>query len=300
MEPGPPLPQNAQNENENSRDSDDLRRLAHGSGTAQGRLVMMLGITLPIALGIGVVIGMLAFGSRAAPPAPAPSAVPSAEPAPSAAPPMTLTERAASGDYKALDELKQKAVDTRTPEETLALARGRSHNKGAALDGLAKEIKKNPDLLKNHDQVQRLRDFLADRETANQAAEVIIDLPGTVGPDLLFEATGSKSQRDTAQLAEDLLASKEVRAKASPALAVTLDLQSAKECEEFKNLLPKVGEQGDRRALPALIKLANKRGCGDTGKDDCYACIRDLDKDKQAVDLGDAISAAKRRAPPKL
>lgn len=262
---------------------------------------MMLGITLPIALGIGVLIGMLVFGSHPAPPAPAASAPPpSAEPAPSAAPPMTLPERAASGDYKALDELKQKAADARTPEETLALARGRSHNKGAALEGFAKEIKKNPDLLKSHDQLQRLRDFLADRETANQAAEVIVDLPGAIGPDLLFEATGSKNPRDTAQLAEDLLASKEVREKASPALAVTLDLQHAKECDEFKNLLPKVGEQGDRRALPSLIKLANKRGCGDSGKDDCYACIRDLDKDKKAVDLGDAITAAKRRAPPKL
>lgn len=262
---------------------------------------MMLGITLPIALGIGVLIGMLVFGSHPAPPAPAASAPPpSAEPAPSAAPPMTLPERAASGDYKALDELKQKAADARTPEETLALARGRSHNKGAALEGFAKEIKKNPDLLKSHDQLQRLRDFLADRETANQAAEVIVDLPGAIGPDLLFEATGSKNPRDTAQLAEDLLASKEVREKASPALAVTLDLQRAKECDEFKNLLPKVGEQGDRRALPSLIKLANKRGCGDSGKDDCYACIRDLDKDKKAVDLGDAITAAKRRAPPKL
>jgi hypothetical protein len=262
---------------------------------------MMLGITLPIALGIGVLIGMLVFGSHAAPaPTAASAPPPSAEPAPSAAPPMTLTERAASGDYKALDELKQKTADARTPEETIALARGRSHNKGAALEGFAKEIKKNPDLLKNHDQLQRLRDFLADRETANQAAEVIVDLPGTTGPDLLFEATSSKNQRDTAQLAEDLLASKGVREKASPALAVTLDLQRAKECDEFKNLLPKVGEQGDRRALPALIKLANKRGCGDSGKDDCYACIRDLDKDKKAVDLGDAITAAKRRAPPKL
>lgn len=262
---------------------------------------MVLGITLPVALGLGVVIGFLAFGSRPAPPAATVnSASASAEPVASAAPPMTLVERAASGDYKALDELKEKQPDARTVEETLALARGRSHNKGAALEGFAQEIQKNPDVLKNREQIQRLRDFLNDRETANQAAEVIVGLPGTLGPDLLFEATGSKSPRDTAQLAQDLLASKEVREKASPALGVTLDLERAKECDEFKNLLPKVSEQGDRRSLPALIKLAKKTGCGDDGKDDCYACIRDLDKDKKAIDLGDAITAAKRRAPPKL
>ncbi len=80
---------------------------------------------------------------------------------------------------------------------------------------------------------------------------------------------------------------------------MTLALLHAKECDEFKTLLPQVAEQGDRRALPPLIKLANKRGCGDTKQDDCYACLRDLDKDKKAIDLGDAITAAKRRAPPK-
>jgi len=261
---------------------------------------MVLGITLPLALGAGILVGMLVFGSRGAAPAPAPScAPPKAEAAPSAAPPLTVVERATTGDYKALDELKEKPADARSAAETLALAEGRSHNKGAALEGFAKEIKKNPDLLKSHDQLQRLRDFLLDRETTNQASGVIVDLPGTLGPDLLFEATTSKASRETAQLAEDLLASKEVRDKASPALGVTLALLHAKECDEFKTLLPQVAEQGDRRALPPLIKLANKRGCGDTKQDDCYACLRDLDKDKKAIDLGDAITAAKRRAPPK-
>ena len=273
-----------------------------GSGSGgTPRLVMVLGITLPIALGAGVAIGMVLFGSHPAAPVTSVASAPrpSVEPAPSAAPPSTLVERAASGDYKALDELKEKPAGSRSAAETLALAEGRSHNKGAALDGFTKEIKKNPDLLKDHEQLQRLREFLADRETTNQAAGVLVDLPGSIGPDLLFEATSSKNARDTAQLAQDLLAAKEVREKASPALAVTLDLDGASECETFKDLLPKVAEQGDRRALPALIKLANKRGCGDDKKDDCYACLRDLDKDKKAVDLGDAITAVKRRAPPK-
>ncbi|HEX3593683.1 MAG TPA: hypothetical protein VHU80_01240 [Polyangiaceae bacterium] len=280
-----------------SGDGDEIRARAR----ATGRLVMVLGITLPLAVGAGIFIGMLVFGSRAAPvAAPAASCAPAkASAAPSAAPPPGLSDRAAAGDYKALDELKEKPADTRTTAETLALAEGRSHNKGAALEGFTKEIEKKPDLLQNHDQLQRLRDFLIDRETTNQAAAVIVKLPGTLGPDLLFEATSAKMARETAQLAEDLLSSKEVHDKASPALAVTLDLQRAKECEDFKSLLPKVAEQGDRRALPGLIKLANKKGCGDTQQDDCYACLRDLDKDKKAIDLGDAITAAKKRAPPK-
>ncbi|HEX4341300.1 MAG TPA: hypothetical protein VH062_35570 [Polyangiaceae bacterium] len=277
-------------------EGDEIR----AKGRATGRLVMVLGITLPLAIGAGILIGMVTFGSRAAAPALAASCAPTKPvPSASAAPPPTLDERAAAGDYKAIDELKAKSADARTPSETLALTEGRSHNKGAALEGFAKEIAKNGDLLKNHDQLQRLRDFLLDRETANQAAGVIVGLPGTLGPDLLFEATSSKTPKETAQLAEDLLASKDVHDKASPALAVTLDLQHATECEAFKALLPKVAEQGDRRSIPALIKLANKRGCGDKEQDDCYACLRDLDKDKKAIDLGDAITAAKKRSPPK-
>ena len=279
--------------------TNEVDELRHRSRST-GRLVMVLGITLPLALGLGIVIGMLTFGQRAAPPAPVASASkPKAEPVPSASAPVTLVDRAVSGDYKALDELKERAPATRSAEETLALARGRSHNKSAALEGFEKEIKKNPDLLKNHEQVQRLRDFLADRETANLAASVMVGLPGTIGPDLLYEAVGGKGPRETAQLAEELLASKEVREKASPALGAALELGRAKECEEFKTLLPKVAEVGDRRTIPALIKLANKHGCGDSKRDDCYACLRDLDKDKKAIDLGDAITAVKRKAPPK-
>ncbi len=274
----------------------ELGRRSSGAG----RLIMVLGITLPIALGLGVVIGMYAFGSARAAPAPAASvAKPKPDPAPSAALPVTLVDRAASGDYKALDELKARAPDARSTEETLALSRGRSHNKSAALDGFAKEIKKNPDLLKTKDQLQRLRDFLGDRETTNQAAGVIVELPGALGPDLLYEAASAKGHGETSQLTEELLATKEVREKASPALGVTLDLLKAKECEAFKGLLPRVAELGDRRALPSLIKLASKRGCGSAKADDCFECIRDLDKDKKAIDLGDAITAVKRRAPPK-
>src|SRR5882724_9761427 len=127
-----------------------------------GRLVMVLGFTLPLAVGLGVLIGMLTFGQRGTPPpaAAASATKPKPEPAPSAEVPQTLVDRAAVGDYKALDELKARAPDARSAEETLALARGRSHNKAAALDGFAKEMKKNPDLLKTKDQLQRLRDFL--------------------------------------------------------------------------------------------------------------------------------------------
>jgi hypothetical protein len=262
---------------------------------------MVLGILLPIAFGVGVWAGMFPLAPKRAPPPVASVAPKKAEPAPSAAPPETLTDEAAAGDYKALDELKAKKPEDRTVEETLALARGRSGNKSRALEGFAKEIAKSADLLKDKDQLQRLREFLMDRETATQAAGVIVGLPGALGPDLLFEAASNpKAKGETAELTEDLLATKEVRDKASPALKVALDLRRAEQCEDFKALLVPVRDDGDRRSLLTLNKLFKKRGCGTSGADDCYACIRPLDKDKEAVSLGVAIKAAEKRHAPKL
>jgi hypothetical protein len=280
--------------------SDDLTDLQPKS-SGGARTVMVLGFTLPAALGAGVLLGMYLFGAPRGGTAPVASvAKPPPSAAPSAAPPPTPLELAASGDYKMLDELKARAADQRTAEETLALARGRSHNKSAALEGFGKEIKKNADLVKDKNQLQRLRDFLNDRETTNQAAALIVDLPGTLGPDLLYDAANAKGHGETAQLADDLLATKEVRAKASPALTVALDLRKAEKCEEFKDLLSKAAEQGDRRAIPSLAKLTKKKGCGDNKQGDCFECLRPLEKDKEAIDLVDAIKAAQKRPAPKF
>jgi hypothetical protein len=269
--------------------------------SAGARLVMVLGVTLPAAVGAGILIGMYVLAPKPKTTPPAPSVVKhEAAPPPSASAPLTVTDKAAIGDFQALDQLKAKAPEQRTPEETFALARGRSHNKSAALGGFATEIKKDGDLLKKPDQLQRLRDFLADRETATQAAEVVVSLPGTIGPDLLWETTTGKTKSETGQLAEDLLATKAVRDKASPAVLVAADLKRAESCEPAKALLPRIAEQGDRRMLPLLSKLVNKRGCGPAKTDDCYECLRPLDKDKDAVNLGKAIKAVSKRPAPKL
>jgi len=265
------------------------------------RLVMVLGITLPAAVGAGILLGMYVLAPKHPAPQPVASVVKrEAPPPPSASAPLTAVDKAAVGDFQALDLLKAKSPEQRTPEEVLALARGRTHNKAAALDGFATEIKKDADLLKKPDQLQRLRDFLADRETATQAAEVVISLPGTLGPDLLYETMSGKTKSETAQLAEDLLATKAVREKATPAVLVAVDLKRAESCDAAKDLLSRVAEQGDRRMLPLLGKLVSKRGCGPAKLDDCYECLRPLDKDKDAMNLGKAIKAASKRPAPKL
>jgi hypothetical protein len=271
------------------------------SKSSVGRWVLVLGVTLPLAMAAGVGIGIFAFAPPRSKVAPVPSAAKCPPPPPSAAPPTTVVERAIVGEFKAIDELKAKAPTARTAEETLALARGRSHNKSAALEGFGVEIKKNPDRLQNKDQLQRLRDFLTDRETTSQAASIVVGLSGPVGPDLLYDVSSStKTKNDTTQLADDLLATKDLRDKASPALLIALDLRLAEKCEDFKALLTRAHDTADRRALPALGKLVSKRGCGDNKLGDCYECLRPLEKDKTAIDLVAALKAVQKRPAPKL
>jgi hypothetical protein len=90
-----------------------------------------------------------------------------------------------------------------------------------------------------------------------------------------------------------LVFSKEVRAKASPELAVALDLRIAETCEQNKALLPRVIAKGDRRSLPMLAKLSRRFGCGPNKRQDCNACLRD----DKSVD--DAMVAVKKRREPK-
>jgi hypothetical protein len=269
------------------------------------RLIMVLGIALPLAFGAGVYTGIGPLAPKRAPAVMPSAAICAPPPVTSAAPPATPVELAASGDYKALDALKAKKPEERTAAETLALAVGKSGNKSRALEGFSHEIQKNPDVLKNKDELQRLRDFLADRETTNQAAAIIAALPGPLGPDLLYEpvAAAKGAHNETADLTEDLLAATDVRDKASPALKVALDLRGAKDCDADKALLVPAHDTGDRRAAPLLGKLLKKTGCGTSGFDDCFECLRDLDKakvkDKDTVTLVDALRSSQKRAAPK-
>jgi hypothetical protein len=89
------------------------------------------------------------------------------------------------------------------------------------------------------------------------------------------------------------LYSTDVRPKASPALAVSLDLRVAETCEQYQSILPKALTDGDRRALHLLAKLNAKRGCGPKKTEDCFACLRD-----KSDELTATVNAVKSRRPP--
>jgi hypothetical protein len=122
---------------------------------------------------------------------------------------------------------------------------------------------------------------------------------GARGADVLYDVASDRSlaKSPLAQRAKSFLEDDRVRQNASPALAALLRLSSALKaprCGELKRILAEASGAFDQRALPALGRLAERRGCGLLGLGDCYSCLR------SGRELKTALEAAKSQASPRF
>jgi hypothetical protein len=274
---------------------------------------------LVLLVALGAAFAAAAVTSAAEPTAAVPALKPSAEPSasvaaaatqaplPPAPPPsasnaatseekpktLTLLERAAIGDDAAVKELSAKPAPDLNVEEALSLSLGQSAQDVRAARALRDRIDHDPGLIKDPETLASLRRYTDDPETSRDALAAIANVPGPISPDMLYEVWTSTAQRTTAtDLARSLILSKEVRDKASPALAIALALRDADTCEQNRDLLAKATSDGDKRTFHLLSKLTRKYGCGPNKRADCYACLRD------GKDLDNAIKATKARREP--
>lgn len=225
--------------------------------------------------------------------APLPSAVASAMER--AAEPVATTQAPAlPASGPDMEKLEARKDEELSKDEALTLAaarRAREHEKVAEL---RRKLQRDPGLFKDAATLTELRRAGEDPLTAPDALSAMAEAPGPLAADLLYEMwTGTVVRNSATELARALVFSKEVRAKASPELAIALDLRLADTCEQNKELLPRVLEKADRRSLSLLAKLARKFGCGANKRQDCYACLRD---DKS---VEEAMTAVKKRREPK-
>ncbi|HNN92061.1 MAG TPA: serine/threonine-protein kinase [Pseudomonadota bacterium] len=65
-----------------------------------------------------------------------------------------------------------------------------------------------------------------------------------------------------------------VRALASEATLILIDLRGAGRCEDKRNLLRRAATQGDARTVSYLQQLQVPTGCGPGGQNDCWPCLR--------------------------
>jgi eukaryotic-like serine/threonine-protein kinase len=129
---------------------------------------------------------------------------------------------------------------------------------------------------------------------ADDEAFALLEGPlGERGVDALIELTArgpGREIRDLRARATKSLAKPEVRAHASQAAAVLLDMKLADKCEAKHDLLGRAKDHGDARVLSSLKPLKSTRGCGGfMRRGDCWPCLR---KDSA---LEDAITAIEAR-----
>jgi DNA-binding response OmpR family regulator len=210
-------------------------------------------------------------------------------------PAASLLERASAGDREAIAALEQRPIAARSVQDAVALSKGRSALKRLEIEALRDEIAKNPALLEDKATVRRLISAGRDPAVAAEALTAIASLPGPSSADIIYQIwIGTQERTAATHLAEELALTDAIRKKASPALAVALDLRKAESCEQNQALLPRALAEGDGRALRPLNRLIRRTGCGPNKRLDCYACLR---KGKQ---LREVIRAVRKRRGPRF
>jgi len=141
-----------------------------------------------------------------------------------------------------------------------------------------------------------VRNAALPRDNQDDAFALLEAKMGARGIDLLYDIAYGASGRQYPQAAaraRHSLDVEDVHSRASPALAVLLDMRAAKTCDAKHGLLDRVRTNGDARALALLHPLQATRGCGFLSYADCYPCLR---KDTALKDAIDALSD--RASPP--
>jgi hypothetical protein len=203
----------------------------------------------------------------------------------------SLLERARAGDAEALAELERRQSTTPTLDDAVAIAEGHAAQKLHDVERLQKQLSGRAP---RPDEVKQLLELGRDPRAAPTAQALIATLPGTISADLLYEIwIGTPARTAATELAEQVVYTKTVLDKASPALRVTLDLRHVNKCEDVAALLSGLRHDGDRRALRAVAGLNDRLDCKTRPKT-CLSCLpsRSL--------LVIATNAAKKRPDPKF
>ncbi len=211
-----------------------------------------------------------------------------------------LIQRAASGDQTALAELTARPEQKRSPDEWRALGHGYAKlgHFAASLNAYQRGIASKPELSRDATLLADVRLAALDASTSEAALKLAATGLNSAGIDLVYDVwESSKSVPSRAALAKQARAYVDddaVRAKASPALKVLLEVGKAQKegCASVKRWLTRVASEGDARVLPALKRFDDRRGCGFLGLSDCYSCLR------AGKDLGSTADSASARPAP--
>jgi eukaryotic-like serine/threonine-protein kinase len=213
--------------------------------------------------------------------------------APTTAPSADLDAARAEG-LVALGPLAQKFPSDPAVLKALMLAHASDKAGYSAAVGVARRLFDVAPASTSDEDVHRVLLLAANGppDVAAQAFELISSKMGSAGPDLLFDlVTTPSTAKYPKERAAKQLEDPAVRALASPALVIALELRAALPCGR-KPLLARARESGDARSLSYLKQLLPTTGCGFFRRGDCFDCFGNRSELRETIT---AIEA--RRAP---
>jgi serine/threonine-protein kinase len=111
---------------------------------------------------------------------------------------------------------------------------------------------------------------------ASVVFSALSDRAGASGLDILYDVASTRGGSKGARRANEILRQDDARARASPALRITLELRSAR-CQDKKELFERAATEGDQRTLLLLDRLRAPSFCATPGQC-CYVGNRALDR----------------------
>ena len=209
------------------------------------------------------------------------------------APPAQLEQAVAQGTQGLLGLAQQYPQDARVLR-TLAHAYMAQRDGVAALQWLARAHQPNASLVQDGELVQAAMLGIGPPESTDAVLTLLAEKFGSHGVDALYLLAKNPGPSRVKAKVQALLGRREVRAQASPAAAIALDLRAADKCNRLRALLPRATAEGDARAQQQLQPLLQTRNCGAYGLLDCWSCLRQDDALQRALAAIEARSRQPR------
>ncbi len=213
-----------------------------------------------------------------------------------------LMDKARGGDREALGELRKRAEKEGGASEWTALGRGYAEIRhySASAEAYGRALKADGALAKDKTLLTDVFAAAEDRDGYEKALDLALSDLGETGADLVYAVykknSGEAGMTSVVAYAKKLTQKDEFEKHASEALKVAVELDRARVCSDYKELLPQAIEHADTRSEKKLKSLNGQRGCGFLGVMDCYPCLRS----KDGTELKDAIDAAGKREAPEF
>ncbi len=174
----------------------------------------------------------------------------------------------------------------------LAQARFRNRDAAGAVGEVARALVLEPTAVRSAEVASLLWKTAQKAESAEATFTLLEGPMGERGADILYDLRQTEQlPRDTRERAARYFSERHYVDRASPALAVLVELGAAQTCEERHRLLERVVRDADARVLPVLEALEKTTGCGANGAVDCNPCLRADDR------LSNAVGILRKRNP---